>query len=134
MRKGRKLPDHQSKHHELNRAENSESTALKKERPFWKKEKKKKQLQTLKIRQNINYNLCGGKGPLHVLWQVSLGCWVTWSIPSWQQYYKSVLFPKDEWWVAELVFLSLNNWGLNFLQNESSDLLLTRKTEKKVYF
>ena len=24
MRKGRKLPDHQSKHHELNRAENSE--------------------------------------------------------------------------------------------------------------
>ena len=41
MRKGRKLPDHQSKHHELNRAENSESTALKKERPFSKKEKKK---------------------------------------------------------------------------------------------
>ena len=41
MRKGRKLPDHQSKHHELNRAENSESTALKKERPFLKKEKKK---------------------------------------------------------------------------------------------
>ena len=33
---------------------------------------------------------------------------------------KSVFFPKAEWWVAELLFLSLNNWGLNFLQNESS--------------
>ena len=52
MRKGRKLPDHQSKHHELNRAENSESTALKKERPFRKKEQKKTQLQTFKNRQN----------------------------------------------------------------------------------
>ena len=33
-------------------------------------------------------------GPLHVLWQVSFGCWVTWSISSWQEYYKSVFFPK----------------------------------------
>ena len=24
-------------------------------------------------------------GPLHVLWQVSLGCWVTWFISSWQE-------------------------------------------------
>ncbi len=31
-------------------------------------------------------------GPLHVLWQVSFGCWVTWSISSWQEYYKSVFF------------------------------------------
>ena len=31
-------------------------------------------------------------GPLHVLWQVSFGCWVTWSISSWQVYYKSVFF------------------------------------------
>ena len=29
---------------------------------------------------------------LHVLWQVSFGCWVTWSISSWQEYYKSVFF------------------------------------------
>ena len=35
-------------------------------------------------------------------------------------YYKSVFFPKDEWWVAKLLFLSLNNWGLNFLQYEYS--------------
>ena len=31
--------------------------------------------------------------------------------------YNSVPFSKVEWWVAELLFLSLNNWGLNFLQN-----------------
>ena len=24
-------------------------------------------------------------GPLHVLWQVFFGCWVTWSISSWQE-------------------------------------------------
>ena len=57
-------------------------------------------------------------GPLHVLWQVSFSCWVTWSISSWKKYYKSVFFPKDKWFVAELIFLSLNNSGLNFLQNE----------------
>jgi hypothetical protein len=32
------------------------------------------------------------KGPLHVLWKVSFGCWVTWSISSWQECYKSVFF------------------------------------------
>ena len=47
-------------------------------------------------------------GPLHVLWQFFFGCWVTWSISSCQKYYKSVFFPKVEWWVAELLFLSLN--------------------------
>ena len=31
-------------------------------------------------------------GPLHVLWQVSFGCWVTWSISCWQEYYKSFFF------------------------------------------
>ena len=31
---------------------------------------------------------------LHALWQVSYGCWVTWSISCWQEYYKSVFFPK----------------------------------------
>ena len=30
--------------------------------------------------------------PPHVLWQVSFGCWVTWSISSWQKCYKSVFF------------------------------------------
>ena len=34
--------------------------------------------------------------------------------------YYGVFFSKVEWWVVELLFLSLNNWGLNFLQNESS--------------
>ena len=43
------------------------------------------------------------------------------------EYYKSVFFPNAEWWVAELLFLSLNNWGLNFLQNiysQSSQIYL----------
>ena len=75
------------------------------------------------------------RGPLHVLRQVSFGCWVTWFISSWQEYYKSVFFPKAEWWVAELLFLSLNNWGLNFLQNECSQssqiYLLPENWEKK---
>ena len=37
-------------------------------------------------------------GPLHVLWQVSFGCWVSWSISSWQKYCKSVFFPKMSDW------------------------------------
>ena len=49
----------------------------------------------------------GSLGPLHVLWQVSFGCWVTWSISCWQEYYKSVFFPKYEWWVAELILLTM---------------------------
>ena len=36
--------------------------------------------------------LFGSKGPLHVIWQVSFGCWVTWSNSSWQEYYNSVFF------------------------------------------
>ena len=35
-------------------------------------------------------------GHLHVLWQVSFGCWVTWSISSWQKYHKSVFLPNSE--------------------------------------
>ena len=50
----------------------------------------------------------------------------------------SVFFPKAEWWVAELLFLSLNNRGLNFLQNECSQsaqiYLSLEKTEKNFYF
>ena len=75
-------------------------------------------------------------GPLHVIWQVSFGCWVTWSISSWQKYYKTGFFPKDEWWVAELIFLSLNNWGLNFLQNEcsqSSQIYLSPEKLRKMF-
>ena len=33
-------------------------------------------------------------GYLHVLWQVSFGCWVTWSISRWKECYKSFFFPK----------------------------------------
>ena len=35
------------------------------------------------------------QGPLHVLWQVCFGCWVTWSISNWQKYYKSVFFSQS---------------------------------------
>jgi hypothetical protein len=49
-----------------------------------------------------------------------------------------VFFPKVEWWVAELLFLSLNNWGLTFLQNEcsqSSQIYLSpEKLRKKFTF
>ena len=49
---------------------------------------------------------------------------------------KSVFFPKSEWLVAELLFLSLNNWGLKFLQNEcsqSSQIYLSPKKLKKMF-
>ena len=32
--------------------------------------------------------------PPHVLWEVSIGFWVPWSISSWQENYKSVFFPE----------------------------------------
>ena len=44
-------------------------------------------------------------GPLHVLWQVSFGCWVTWSISSWQKYYKSVFF--NIWMMGNKTSLSI---------------------------
>ena len=66
-------------------------------------------------------------------------CWfllaVTGSISSWQKYYKSVI-PKDEWWVAELLFLSLNNGGLNVLQNgcsQSSQIYLSPEKLRKMF-
>ena len=41
-------------------------------------------------------------------------------------------------WLAELLFLSLNKWGLNFLQNECSQssliYLSPEKLKKNVYF
>ena len=33
--------------------------------------------------------------PPHVLWQVSFGFWVTWSISSWQEHYKNFFFPRS---------------------------------------
>ena len=48
----------------------------------------------------LAYKVCIFWGPLHVVWQVSFGCWITWSISSWQKHYKCVFFPKAEWWVA----------------------------------
>ena len=59
-----------------------------------------------------------------------------WSISSWQNYYKSVFFSKAEWWLTELLFLSLNNWGLNFLQNEcsqSSQIYLSPEKLRKIF-
>ena len=79
---------------------------------------------------------CKHLGPLHVLWQVSFGSWVTWSISSWKKYYKSVYFSKAEWWKTELLFLSLNNWGLNFLQNEcsqSSQIYISPEKLRKMF-
>ena len=46
------------------------------------------------------------------------------------------LLSQAEWWVAELLFLSLNNWGLNFLQNEcsqSSQIYLSPEKLRKVF-
>ena len=46
------------------------------------------------------------------------------------------LLSQAEWWVAELLFLSLNNWGLNFLQNEcsqSSQIYLSPEKMRKMF-
>ena len=37
-------------------------------------------------------------GPLRVVQQVSFGCWITWSISSWQNPYNRVLFGQAEFW------------------------------------
>ena len=68
--------------------------------------------------------------------EVSFWCWIKWSISSWHNSYMSVFFPKAEWWVAELLFLSLNNSGLNFLQNEcswSSKIYLSPERLRKMF-
>ena len=38
-------------------------------------------------------------GPPHVLWQVSFGFWVTWSISSWQQIKRVFSFPSFNFWM-----------------------------------
>ena len=71
----------------------------------------------------IHYNIVVGIfGPLHVLWQVAFGCWVTWSISSWQKYDNSAFLCKGEWWVAKCVYFStleFFEWNLS-----KEDLLL----------
>ena len=49
--------------------------------------------KSFSLNPHFGWNL----GPLHVLLQVSFGCWVTWSISSWQEYYKSVFFLIAKW-------------------------------------
>ena len=46
------------------------------------------------------------------------------------------LLSQAEWWVAELLLLSLNNWGLTFLQNkcsQSSEIYLSPEKLRKVF-
>ena len=73
------------------------------------------------------------RGPLHVLWRVSFDFWVTWSISSWQKFYKSVFFPKamissrTSFSVSHQLRLDLSaKWMLSIL----SDISLMRKTLK----
>ena len=57
-------------------------------------------------------------GPLHVLWQVSFCCWVTWSISSWQEYYKSVFFPKWMKWIIKFTIIPkklFGTWQYDFI-------------------
>ena len=72
-----------------------------------------------------------------MLWQVSFGFWVTWSISSWQEYYKSFFLPKSSdqgqnfFSVSQQLMLKFSaKWILSIL----SDSSLTRNTEINVYF
>ena len=47
--------------------------------------------------------------PPHVLWQVCFGCWVTWSISSWQECYKSYFFPMLQFLNNRLLLYPINN-------------------------
>ena len=87
-----------------------------------------------------------GYGPQHVLWQVSFGCWVTWSISSWQEYYKSVFFTillNFNFWIVKytvipkktylalanliLSFKNLQDWKVNSLLSFSGGGLNLRE-------
>ena len=50
-------------------------------------------------------------GPLHVLWQVSFGSWVSWSISSWQKNYKSVLFYQTCFWMIKFTVIPKQLFG-----------------------
>ena len=53
-------------------------------------------------------------GPLHVLWQVSFGCWVTWSISSW----KKCLLSQSCFWMKRFTVIPKKTiWHLAFWQN-----------------
>ena len=52
-------------------------------------------------------SLCSMYGPLHVVCQVSFGFWVTWSISSRQEYYKSFFLPKSSDQLQNLFFCLL---------------------------
>ena len=68
---------------------------------------------------------------LHVLWQVSFGCWVTWSTSSWQKFFMSVFFLK----ARSLINTRKFRPHLNFLQNEysqSSQIYLSQEKLRKL--
>ena len=56
-------------------------------------------------------------GPLHVIRQVSFGCWITWSISSWQNSYKSFFYPKTD--LYQKNYLARSQWyfGMKLVQN-----------------
>ena len=56
--------------------------------------KRTKKIATVRCRKPKWFWPKWAKGPPHVLWEVSFGFWVTWSISCWQENYKSVFFPK----------------------------------------
>ena len=63
-------------------------------------------------------------GPLHLLWQVSFGCWVTWSISSWQSL---VMWSKTYFSVSQQLRPERSaKWMLSIL----SDLPFTKKLRK----
>ena len=87
----------------------------------------------------IRYLKTKVKGSLHVVWQVSFGCWITWCISSWQNSYKSVFFPKAEWWVSSRTSFSVSQqlrpelsaeWILSIL----SDVFHKKNWEKYLLF
>ena len=56
--------------------------------------KKNEKIATVRCRKPKWFWPKWAKGLPHVLWEVSFGFWVTWSISCWQENYKSVFFPK----------------------------------------
>ena len=78
------------------------------------------------------------QGTLLVHWQVSFGCWLTWSISSWPKYYKSVFFSQIPWSVTELFSVSyLATQARTFYKMNLlilSGMPFARTTETNAYF